>query len=78
MTLTQITPTAQNLFGVMGISEDGDEDDLSDFSTLAEALTFIEDMGEERSWYARVVIYDRTDYNPEYDNVGTISIVAEP
>jgi hypothetical protein len=25
-----------------------------------------------------VVIYDRTDYNPEYDNVGTISIVAEP
>ncbi len=63
-------------FGVMMETEDGDEEDCGYFDTLEEAKVQFKETIEENPT-ARVVIFVSTEYNPEYDNIGTITIVEE-
>ena len=63
-------------FGVMGISSDGDEDDLDFCDTIQEATICFENALSE-GLYARVIIFNADGYNPEYDNMDTVAIIRQ-
>ncbi len=63
-------------FGVMMETEDGDEEDCGYFDTLDEAKVEFKEACEANPT-ARVVIFVSTEYNPDCDNIGTITIVEE-
>lgn len=64
-------------FGVMMETEDEDEEDCGYFDTLEDAKVQFKETMEENPT-ARVVIFITEDrYNPDYDNIGTITIVEE-
>ena len=62
-------------YGVMAEAED-EEADIGYFDTIEEArIEMIKVVSQDL--YERVVIFDTEDYNPDYDNIGTVLIVEE-
>ena len=62
-------------YGVMAEAED-EEADFDYFDTIEEArIEMIKVVSQDL--YERVVIFDTEDYNPDYDNIGTVRIVEE-
>ena len=59
----------------MAEAED-EEADIGYFDTIEEArIEMIKVVSQDL--YERVVIFDTEDYNPDYDNIGTVRIVEE-
>ena len=63
-------------FGVMAWIADTEED-LCEFNTIEEGKEYIKNMGDDRDYYDKVVVFDRTGYNAEIDNADTITILYE-
>ena len=53
------------------------EEDLCEFNTIEEGKEYIKNMGDDRDYYDKVVVFDRTGYNAEIDNADTITILYE-
>ena len=59
----------------MGVS-DNTEEDLDFFETMAEVDRFLGRVNrDDLVDYERVIVFLSEDYNPDYDNAGTVTIV---